>query len=408
MPRLLLGLPHLSRGPLLDAAIALGAPVLVSANALVKWRDDGPVPRGSEFNPLERTIRHATGDRRPPSAAQSRRRMKTWAGWNVAALDRIAGLGLEIHLDSAGFVAMALKNGFDFTPEQYVNGLARHPAFRRFSSMDLCVEPEVACDRAEVRERIAKTVNLNRACARLARDAGVADRLMHVIQGATADDYLRCYDAISGLIPKGATVGVGSMCRRATRGPDGIVAIVDELDRRLPEGIRLHLFGAKSTSAEALLQFGRRIDSIDSQAYGVQARREADRRRAVDPRFSKTNVFLAGIMTDWYRRQVARMEAAPGASAQRSMDLRSSAHERPTTVLGALETATRMQFNALISAGDLAHDQMIAGRMLEESVLEWAPELPDGVRLGDAYAGPRQLPDAMREADWFPDALLAA
>lgn len=42
MPRIIVGLPALSRGPLLDMAKEIGAPIMISATALAKWQDDGP------------------------------------------------------------------------------------------------------------------------------------------------------------------------------------------------------------------------------------------------------------------------------------------------------------------------------------------------------------------------------
>src|SRR3546814_10637388 len=85
-------------------------------------------------------------------------------------------------------------------------------------------------------------------------------------------------------------IGVGSMCRRAVGGDDGIVSIVDALHRRLPRGIRLHLFGLKSDGAECVADLDGRVASIDSQAYGFRARAIANERRKDDPSFSKSNV----------------------------------------------------------------------------------------------------------------------
>src|SRR3546814_17347874 len=82
-------------------------------------------------------------------------------------------------------------------------------------------------------------------------------------------------------------IGVGSMCRRAVGGDDGIVSIVDALHRRLPRGIRLHLFGLKSDGAECVADLDGRVASIDSQAYGFRARAIANERRKADPSFSQ-------------------------------------------------------------------------------------------------------------------------
>ena len=55
MLKFLLGLPHVTRGPLIDAAKALNAPVLISANALSIWKKDAndiPVWQGLKTNNL--------------------------------------------------------------------------------------------------------------------------------------------------------------------------------------------------------------------------------------------------------------------------------------------------------------------------------------------------------------------
>lgn len=392
--KVVLGLPHLSNGPLLAKARAMDADILVSASALARYRDDGPMPPGFEFTPMERMARAAKGDVSPPTKAQSARRAKEWSGWNRAPLDNADGMRLWI--DSAGFVAQSLKNGYEWTPESYVLDLCDHPAVMRFSSMDLCVEPEVAGDRAEVSERIAKTVHLNKRCSMLARDVGILDRFMPVIQGWTADDYLRCFDRLSGAIGDDRLIGVGSMCRRRTSGSEGIVSIIDRLDRELPKGVRLHLFGLKSDGAEAVAMLSDRVYSIDSQAYGVRARRIANDRRAQDPGFSKSNVFVAGVMEDWYRKQVSRMERGSTAIFQPGFGMAVEDGVRARTVMDALEAKAREQINDLISDGDLDHDQLVTDAMLLAWMQDWLQELPEGTQPGDIHVCESQLPVDLR------------
>lgn len=404
-PQLIVGLPHLSRGPLLYAAQALKAPVMISAGALGKWEDEGQVLPGHEFNLLEMTIRRLTGDTRPPTPAQKRRRVRRWTGWNTGALDRVEDLGLEIHIDSAGFVAMAMHGGYFWTPESYIFDLCTHRSIKRFSAMDLCVEQEVAKDRLEVDERIAKTIHLNFACARHARTAGISDKLMPVIQGATAEDYLRCFDRISSIVQPGATIGVGSMCRRPTKGPEGSNAVLEILDRELPKDVRLHLFGLKSDGAEAACIFGNRIDSVDSQSYGIRARRIANDERAKDPSFSKTNVFLAKVMSDWYRGQMDRLANPRPFMTQPEFSM--PADNRPISLMDAMERIAHAELNELIAQGELSHDQIIGGRMLEECIMGIAHDLPEGVKLTDRWRGSHQLPSDLLEQSWFPEELAA-
>lgn len=363
MTKLILGLPHLSQGVLYQAALRMGAPVMVSSSCLARWK----------------TIEHRGN------------RAREWQSWNTAPLDRCLNTGLEIHLDSAGFVAMAVRGGYDWTPESYVANLVAHPAVTRASSMDLCVEREVAADRIPVEERIAKTINLNHRCYEAACDLGVDGKLMRVIQGDTADDYLRCFDAIENIIPYGAAIGVGSMCRRPTGGANGAFSIVQALHDRLRPDVTLHLFGVKSDAAQACTVFGDRISSVDSQAYGTRARMRAGEIRKTDPSFSKTDVFVAGVMEEWYAKQSKRLASPRLHAHQAELDM--STQQPKGTVLQALERQVRREFNELIAGGELDHDHYVGGRMLEECILEKLPLLPSGVLPGDAYRGSWQLPE---------------
>ena len=78
--------------------------------------------------------------------------------------------------------------------------------------------------------RISGTVRLNVRCRVGAARRGIADRLMPVIQGWKAGHYLRCIDRMPFVLDA-PLVGVGSMCRRHVQGENGILRIVDELDR---------------------------------------------------------------------------------------------------------------------------------------------------------------------------------
>lgn len=397
--QVILGLPYLSNGPLLDTARRLKAPILLSANAFARHQDLGPVPPGHEFTRLERHIRRITNDNRPPSPRQRARRMREWDGWNLASLRHAEGM--EVHLDSAGFVAMAAQGGYSWTPESYILDLCARYPFARFSSMDLCVEQEVASDRDEVRERISKTINLNQRCHRLSCDAGIEDRLMPVIQGATPDDYLRCYDALAGLIGERRVIGVGSMCRRDTAGPNGIVAVVDALDRRLPPGVTLHIFGVKSSGGEQIA-FMDRIASIDSQAYGITARQKAQEMRRTDPHFSKSNAFTAGIMEQWYLSQVGRMARSKPRGIQAGLPF-GETDARPTTVGQALEMRARAEINQMIEDGELDHDQWVSHHMLNDWMSDWIDDLPPGTDPGDAFTGIGQLPRSLQDNEPYVD-----
>lgn len=392
-----LGLPYLSGGALTRTARKLQAPVLLSANSFSRWKDDGPAPRGYEIPRMERLARLRRGES-PPFHTNRPQRMRTWLGWTLRQMTHADGIS-SVDLDSAGFHAMAAWNGYPWTPREYVLDLCAQFPFRRFSSMDLCVEEEVASDRDEVRERISKTVALNRECLFWSREAGIQDRLMHVIQGANAEDYLRCFDAMHGMIGDRAVIGVGSMCRRQSHGEQGIVAIVDRLDRELPKGVTLHLFGLKSDGAEAVAMLDSRVASIDSQAYGVRARRIANDRRRQDPTFSKSNEFVAEVMTAWWTGQVDRMRRGQAATLQTGLPLPPEEEPWPKTVWDALVLRTLAETNQMIEDGELAADEIVGDSHAVGGAQILMDSLPDGVSPSDPYVGIHQLPRSAR-SNW--------
>jgi hypothetical protein len=270
MTEMLLGLPYL-RGPLLAKARDLGAPVLVSANAFSRWTED--------------TF------------------CRLWRGFRVPDVDVVASLA-GCCLDSAGFVAARKYGGFPWTVDNYLDLCASAP-WTWFAAMDWCVEPEIAADNGTVLDRISGTVRLNIQCINGARERGIVDRLVPVIQGWEVHHYLRCLDRMAGFLDGFSLLGVGSMCRRPVEGQTGILQVVDALDRALPAGVQLHLFGLKSAGMEEVRDHPR-IASVDSQAYGVRARQIA-----LEQKRTKTEVFVAGVMAKWYVRQCDRL-ARPG------------------------------------------------------------------------------------------------
>jgi len=219
-------------------------------------------------------------------------------------------------LDSAGFVAMARYGGYPWTLDQYVD-LGALEGWDWWAAMDYCCEPEIAGDAAEVRRRVeltAKTLGDMIAAVDSLREEGAhwASWPMPVIQGWTADSYCRSVELtdreLGGDWPQ--LVGLGSVCRRRLHGPDGLLAVFDALDRELPPGVRVHLFGVKS---HALSHLGKhpRLASVDSQAWDFQARIDA-RRNGV----SNTLAHRAKALGTWYGRQLERLEAAAAVQAR--------------------------------------------------------------------------------------------
>lgn len=325
---IIVGLPHLNEGPILARARELGQTALISANGLSRWSD--------------------------------RRGWREWVGWRLAQLRNARGLA-ALCLDSAGFVAAARYGGFPWTLAHYVALAAAYP-FRWWASADYCVEAEIARDRGEVIDRLARTIRANLDCRRLAEDHGIADTLMPVIQGRRPTDYERCLDALWGSLKPGALIGVGSMCRRDVHGPEGLIAVVDHLDQVLPASVRLHAFGVKGSALPYLLPFAHRVASIDSQAYGVRARHAA-RHAGV----SKSDRFVADHLEHWLDAQHARLAARPRRLPQ---TLAAEPEPSPNDPWEIAIAQARGQIRALIEAGELDHDEVTA-----LWVEQWAADL---------------------------------
>lgn len=322
-----LGLPHLRQGPLLRRALSLKATILVSANALSRWKGRTP-------------------DRQ-------------WVGWDYAQLHNMPP-GRRLILDCGGFTSHVVYGSFPWTIDQYVSLAAAHP-FKLFASFDYPVEKEIAHDRATINERIARTIGANRETRRRAKDAGISNKFMPVLQGRNPEDYQRCADALSWSVIPGATIGVGSMCRRDIKGPEGLIAVVEHLDRILPDGVQLHCFGAKGTALPYLSAFGNRVASIDSQAYGIAARQDALKRGV-----SKSDRFVAEHMTRWFFTQ---QRAARSLPRHLSPSLPTGPEPVSCSPWEIALARARAEINDLIAAGDLDHDALIEGW-----VEQWAAE----------------------------------
>lgn len=325
---IIIGLPHLANGALLERAVQLQAPVLISANCLSRWRKaDG---------------------------------WRDWTGWRTATLQNARRLP-SVDLDSAGYTMTVAYGGMPWSIADYMALAASFP-FRRVASADYCCEQEIAVDREEVRDRMSRTIATNRECRSRAIDLGIANRFMPVLQGRTPDDYIRCLDALAGMIAPGSIVGVGSMCRRQIHGPEGLVAVVERLSRDLPIGAKLHALGVKGDALPYLAPFSHWVASIDSQAYGIAARRDA-RRRGI----AKDDRLVADHLEHWYRQQCARTmlpsRDLPEADEPLALPPPSDPWERAITL-------ARQQIRELIESGDLDHDEITAGW-----VETWAADL---------------------------------
>ena len=209
--------------------------------------------------------------------------------------------GLEIALDSAGFVVMSRYGASPWTIEQYVE-LAASAPWAWWASADMCCEPAVAGSKMLRRLRVAGSVRGYLDCARAADERGIKTP-MPVLQGHTPEDYAECVDRMP-LLQWPDLVGVGSVCRRELGGPDGLDRVIDAIDHALPKHVKLHLFGVKSTAVGVYAKHPR-IASTDSAAWDYQARAKR--------RTGRTQAFRASEMLAWQKRQVERAQNCGGS-----------------------------------------------------------------------------------------------
>ena len=215
-----------------------------------------------------------------------------------------------VALDSAGFVAMKLYGGYPWSMDAYASLGALHP-WDWWAAMDYCCEPEIAADRAEVRQRVERTAD-SLAMLRATVDgllwegASWATYPMPVLQGWDVDDYRRSVEltdrVLGGDWPP--MVGIGSVCRRHLRGRAGVLRIFGAVAAAVPSTTRLHLFGVKSGALGHLASHPQ-MGSIDSCAYDMAARWESCTNGTPN-----TNAHRARHLNQWVAKQRGAVAAA--------------------------------------------------------------------------------------------------
>lgn len=244
---------------------------------------------------------------------------------------------IDMALDSAGYTAMKLWQArgkqpgiagvFPWTLGQYVE-LASELQPSWYSAPDFCVEPEIASTQSEVDYRVDATATLLEGNLRLCYEwqnqlakevsAETAANMVRIptpiIQGWSASDYRRSLEMTLSIwerwqpwVDAPTLIGVGSVCRRTINHPThGLGAILASLERDLPKGIRLHLFGVKGAflSEVKMMPF---VASADSMAYDYGSRVKAYRSGV-----SNTIAHRSQEMTAWMKAAGKRMQHQAG------------------------------------------------------------------------------------------------
>lgn len=359
-PTIRVGMP-LTSGELFDYGVASGLPMLISANAFAR------VNTRREF-----------------------------VGFNLRSATAIPA-HVDCALDSAGFVAAAHFGDYRWGVDAYLDlAAARDWAF--YSAMDYCVEAQVAPDAAMRRLRVDATVARYFQCADRAARRGMKLPLP-VIQGYFASEYAYCAEALA-LGKDTKMVGIGSVCRRHLRGPDGLIAIVDALDRVLPAGTVFHLFGAKGSALPALEAAGlaHRVGSTDSMAWDLAVRRAAP--------VGRTQIMRARAMVDWHARETRQLRERHPRPA---VLLSCAARECGKGVLDVAAEAVGAAYGDLHGANDLdyldakhlmAHDAVVVTALLRTQGVEAfeSAEPDDDFGLGVVY---ERVREALMGSGWL-------
>lgn len=244
---------------------------------------------------------------------------------------------LDLALDSAGYTAMKLwqtkgtqagmAGVFPWTYEQYVEFASlMNPAW--WSQPDMCCEPEIASNQAEIDYRIDATATLLEGTLRLVYEwqnelaktcspdtvSSLIRPPVPVLQGWSSSDYQRSLDLMMAVwerwqpwLDVPSLIGIGSVCRRTLKHPThGLHAILAGLEGTLPTGSRLHLFGVKGAVLSELKMLPQ-IGSADSMAYDFGARIKAHRTG-----ISNTIEHRSTEMTAWMRAAANRMMPKAG------------------------------------------------------------------------------------------------
>ena len=174
-------------------------------------------------------------------------------------------------LDSGGFTELNLFGGWQTTPEEYVEAVARYADelghLEWASPQDWMCEPWVIAKTGlSIAEHQERTVENFLALRDMATDLP----FVPVLQGWELDDYHAHADdyAAAGVdLATEPVVGIGSVCRRQATGQ--IAHIFDSLQGR---GLAMHGFGVKSAG---LAQYADNLISADSLAWSYGARQDA-------------------------------------------------------------------------------------------------------------------------------------
>ena len=206
-------------------------------------------------------------------------------------------------MDSGAFTEVVRFGGYRFGVDEYAAQIRR---WARCGTLLAAVAQDYMCE-SFVLEQTGKTVEehqkmtVDRYDALMREDvAGVY--IMPVLQGYKPDSYVNHLRMYGDRIPRGAWVGVGSVCKRNSN-PTAIVAVLEAIRAERPD-LKLHGFGVKQT-ALAVGYIRDALHTADSMAWSFAARREG--RNANDWR--EAQAYAERVRTYPHQYQIFRWAA---------------------------------------------------------------------------------------------------
>jgi len=148
--------------------------------------------------------------------------------------------------------------------EEYVNIILLHEPPIAWT-YDYPCEPSIVAKYCYTVSKAQDMTNKNTA---ILRDYYGLKNVMSVVQGWDLNDYLENIDKIksAGLLTE--RLGIGSICRRGQT--KEITRIIKAIHNSLPEWVKLHGFGAKTSVLKTEARF--LLDSADSSAWDIERR----------------------------------------------------------------------------------------------------------------------------------------
>lgn len=176
----------------------------------------------------------------------------------------------RVLLDSGAFTEIATHGRYRHSVTQYAADIRR---LAPLLALESAVAQDYMCEPCIVQRTglsVAEHQQLTIARYVALREVlGDTPYLMPVLQGYHPQEYVRHLRDYGRLVPEGAWVGVGSVCKRNST-PEAVVAVLEAIAAQRPD-LQLHGFGVKIT---ALLHPGVRalLHSADSMAWSYHAR----------------------------------------------------------------------------------------------------------------------------------------